>query len=118
MSINIDKVIKTARQADYFSGIVSTSKKGEEAVSASYGYAKREDKIPNNKNTAFGIASGTKGFTALGILKLIDDGKLSLTDRVFDILPQPFPNMKKEVEVRHLLSNTSGIFTVTTDSGS
>ena len=67
------------------------------------GYAKREDELYNNLDTAFGIASGTKGFTALGVLRLIDLGKLSLEDQVFELLPYEFPNMDKNITVELLI---------------
>ncbi len=64
---------------------------------------------PNNYETAFGIASGTKLFTGLAVCKLIDAGKLSLNDAVWDVLPYALGQMDKRVTVRHLLTHTSGI---------
>ena len=108
--MNLKAVEKAFENAEYFSGVIQIIEKGEILLTAAKGYAKREDELLNGPDTAFGIASGTKGFTALGVLRLIDRGKLSLEDQVFDMLPYEFPNMDKSVTVRHLLSHTSGIY--------
>ena len=107
--MNLQKINDVVKKAKYFSGVIQILEKGEVKLNAASGYAKREDEIDNNVDTAFGIASGTKGFTALGILRLIDKGKLSLEDKVFEILPYEFPNMDNSITVRQLLSHTSGI---------
>jgi len=93
-----------------FSGLVGYG--GQGIIKEAYvsGMRHRGEALAIDKNTAFGIASGTKGFTALLVLKLIDEGKLTLADKVFDLLPQPFPNMDKNITVRQLLSHTSGIY--------
>ena len=108
--MNIDKTISNIKASESFSGIVRISQNGKTLVNVAKGYAKREDKIANNTDTAFGIASGTKGFTALAILTLIDAGKLNLDDDVFARLPYDFPNVKNKVTVRQLLCHTSGIY--------
>lgn len=108
--MNLQQISETVRNADYFSGVIQIVEKDEIMLNIAAGYAKREDELDNNTNTAFGIASGTKGFTALGILRLVDQGKLTLEDYVFEILPYDFPNMNKKVTVRHLLTHTSGIY--------
>ena len=93
-----------------FSGVVQIVENGRVMLNEAKGFAKRFDEIPNKIDTSFGIASGTKGFTALAILKLIDDGKLSLSDDVFKLLPYNFPNIKEKITVNQILSHTSGIY--------
>lgn len=110
MNMDLQKVTDVVKNAAYFSGVIQIVKQGKIQLNVAAGYAKREDELPNNLDTAFSIASGTKGFTALGILRLVDQGKLSLEDRVFEILPYEFPNMDTRTTVRQLLSNTSGIY--------
>jgi CubicO group peptidase (beta-lactamase class C family)/PKD repeat protein len=57
-------------------------------------------------HTAFDLASITKTFTAMAILKLMEEGKLSLDDKVVKYIPSfPLPG----VTIRMLLSHTSGI---------
>lgn len=108
--MNIDKIKQIIKEDSDFSGVMQISQNGHLLLNEAKGYAKRFDEIPNKADTSFGIASGTKGFTALAILKLIDEGKLSLSDNVFEILPYDFPNVKETITVKHLLNHTSGIY--------
>ncbi len=65
-----------------------------------------------NKNTLFMIASCTKPITALGILKLVDNGKVKLDDPVNSYLPFQVvnPNFPKdEITIRMLLAHVSSI---------
>jgi CubicO group peptidase (beta-lactamase class C family) len=59
-----------------------------------------------NSHTAFDLASVTKTFTSMAILKLMDEGKLSLDDVVVKYLPEfPVP----EITIKMLLSHRSGL---------
>ena len=75
-----------------------------------YGYADRSNKIRNTVDTRFGIASGTKFLTALGIGKLIDRGELSLASKLCDCVNIDFPHISKDVTIHHLLTHTSGVY--------
>lgn len=55
------------------------------------------------------VASITKPIIALGALLLIEQGELSLGDRVVDFLPEFGKQGKYGVEIRHLLTHTSGL---------
>jgi len=67
------------------------------------------NQIPINRQTRFGIASGSKLFTALGIMRLIEENKCQLDDPAFQYIPQKFSHYHKTITIRHLLSHTSGI---------
>ena len=77
------------------------------------GFANLEKKIPADARTAFRIASMTKSFAALAILKLRDAGKLSLEDTVEKHLPEfraikaPTADAPK-ITLRHLLGMAAG----------
>jgi CubicO group peptidase (beta-lactamase class C family) len=73
------------------------------------GYADRSNKIANTLETRFGIASGTKFFTALAIGKLIEAKKLSFSTKLQDCVALNFPHYSPEITIRHLLTHTSGI---------
>ncbi|MEM7104964.1 MAG: serine hydrolase domain-containing protein [Bacteroidota bacterium] len=73
------------------------------------GYANLEHKIEVNKNTRFNIASNAKQFTALCILKLIDQGKLNLNDDFRKYLPGIHENIQHKITISNLLTHTSGI---------
>lgn len=92
-----------------FSGVISIREKGKVIYEHAAGFADRSNKIRNYMETRFGIASGTKFFTALAIGKLIEEEKISLKSKVFDIIQYDFPFYAKEITIEHLLTHTSGI---------
>ncbi len=73
-----------------------------------YGLADREHNVPITPLTTFRIASVTKQFTAVAILKLQEEGKLSIGDKLSKYIPD-FPR-GDEVTLRQLLTHTSGIY--------
>jgi CubicO group peptidase (beta-lactamase class C family) len=89
-----------------FNGCVLMAKGGAQLVNYSGGYADELHKSPNTDSTLFQLASCSKTFTALAILRLADEGRLSVDDPVSKYLPG-FPYA--EVRIRNLLSHTSGI---------
>lgn len=107
--MNIDRIWNEWPDSDKFSGVFSVS--GQEGVifEKCCGYRNRSEELPNNASTAFGIASGTKLFTGLAVCRLIDTGKITLEDRLWNILPYDLGQINKEVTVLHLLTHTSGI---------
>jgi len=74
-----------------------------------YGLAHRGFEIPNTVDTRFGIASGTKGLTALTVMSLIEEGKLTLTTTARSVLEDDLPLIDDAVTVEHLLAHRSGI---------
>jgi CubicO group peptidase (beta-lactamase class C family) len=96
-------------EAHAFSGVVSIRRQGQPLYQRAAGYADRSNRIANTLDTRFGIASGTKFFTALAIGKLVAAQVLSLSTRLQDCLALDFPNYSPEITIRHLLTHTSGI---------
>lgn len=90
---------------------VLVAKDGKVLYKNGFGYAniERDEKI--GTTTKFRIGSITKQFTASAILKLEEEGKLKLTDK----LAQYFPDFPRgnEVTIQHLLTHTSGIHSYT-----
>lgn len=86
---------------------------GRLAHTGTFGVRHRESKSPVTTDTAFRIASMTKSFTALAILKLRDDGKLSLEDPLAKWIPE-FKSMElptrdtPPLSIRQLLSHSAG----------
>jgi CubicO group peptidase (beta-lactamase class C family) len=91
-----------------FSGVVLVLKDGESALSRSYGFSRREERVRNTVTTPFPIASVTKQFTAAAILRLQMDGKLHTSDPVSRYLGK-FPGQRGEPTIEALLTHTSGI---------
>lgn len=88
---------------------------GEEDVFIkNFGYADKEKKIPVTSDTLFELASCSKAFTALGLLRLEDEGHVDLDDPVSMYLPwfyaRYWGGKTRDITLRHLLYHTSGIF--------
>ena len=96
-------------EAEDFSGVISISNKGATVYEKIQGFRNKGEKIPNQKDTAFGTASVGKLFTAAAICQLIDQGKLSLESKIGDVLPQDLKAVDKNVTVLQLLTHSSGI---------
>lgn len=92
-----------------FSGVISIYAEGNPVYERASGYADRTHHVPNTLVTRFGIASGTKFFTALAIGMLIDAGHLTLSTKLNEILDLPFKFYAPEITIQHLLTHTSGI---------
>lgn len=77
-----------------------------------FGWADRAQQIPFTPETIHGVASVSKTFLALCVLKLVDEGKLKLDEPVNAILPFPVTNPHypdRPIRVQHLLNHSSGI---------
>ncbi|MEM6297941.1 MAG: serine hydrolase domain-containing protein [Bacteroidota bacterium] len=91
-------------------GIAVGIVKGGEVVYQNYlGYANLEHQIKIDEKTRFNIASNAKQFTALCILRLCEEGKISLDDDFREYLPNLYKNIKEEITISNLLTHTSGI---------
>ncbi|MCD4818728.1 MAG: beta-lactamase family protein [Candidatus Cloacimonetes bacterium] len=93
-----------------YSGVISIFKKNTEIYNRAYGYRDIKNKIPNTIHTRFGIASGTKIFTALGIGKLIDYGMITLKTKMKDIDKKFKIFIDENATILNLLTHTSGIY--------
>jgi len=86
---------------------------GQLAHSGVTGYRDISSKSPVTPDTVFRIASMTKSFTAIAILKLRDEGKLSLDDAAEKYVPEMralvYPTSDSpRITIRHLLSHAEG----------
>lgn len=70
----------------------------------SKGLANKKQNIAINPTTGFRIGSISKPFTALAIMKLVEQGKLSLTDSITQIITE-LPLSWKNISIQHLLSH-------------
>ncbi len=88
-------------------GCISIFKNGEEIYQSSYGYSDVENQVKNQTDTKFRIGSISKTFTATIIMKLVEEGRLSLTSKLSDYYPQ-ISNANK-ITIEYLLQHRSGI---------
>ena len=93
-----------------FAGDISIYQEGKELLHKAYGYRDIANSIPNDTKTRFGIASGTKLFTAVAVLKLVEDGQLDLSTSVSGIFGNQLSFIHRDATIRQLLCHTSGIF--------
>lgn len=87
-----------------FNGSVLVAQKGVVLYENASGFAK--DTIPNTKDSKFQLASLSKTFTAVAIMKMVQDGQIGLDNTVKDYFPK-FPY--DGVTIRSLLSHRSGL---------
>ena len=92
-----------------FSGAVRIDRGDDLVFAEAYGFADRRWEIPNEVDTRFGLASGTKGFTALTVVSLIEDGTLELSTTARSLLGDDLPLIRDDVTIEHLLAHRSGI---------
>lgn len=92
-----------------FSGVVRVDRGDEVEFVRAYGLAHRGFAIANTVDTRFGIASGTKGLTALTVMSLIEEGRLRLETTARSVLGEDLPLVDDAVTVEHLLAHRSGI---------
>jgi len=92
-----------------FSGVVRVDRGEETLVAQAFGLADRGREVPNTVGTRFALASGAKGFTALVVLSLVEDGTLALDTTARSVLGDDLPLIDDAVTVEHLLSHRSGI---------
>jgi CubicO group peptidase (beta-lactamase class C family) len=64
---------------------------------------------PLPRDTIFLTASLSKPLVAMGVLRLVEQGRLSLHDRVVDVIPEYDAAPKRPTTIRHLLTHTSGL---------
>jgi CubicO group peptidase (beta-lactamase class C family) len=103
----IDNYMRGQTELYEFSGSVLVAQKGKVIYEKAFGFANREWSIPNTIQSRFRVGSITKQFTAAAILQLVDQGKLSLDDKLTKFFPG-FPH-GDSVTVHMLLNHSSGI---------
>jgi CubicO group peptidase (beta-lactamase class C family) len=86
---------------------------GRVVFSRCYGYADTGKKVPITEDTYFMVGSLTKSFTALAVLKLIEQGKVDLHADIRKYIPDfSIKNLydgEVPITVNHLLTHTSGL---------
>jgi CubicO group peptidase (beta-lactamase class C family) len=86
---------------------VMVRQNGKVVLSAGYGMANLEHKVPVTPETVFQSGSLGKQFTAMAVMMLIEERKLSLDDHIAKHLTVPW--RWSRITVRHLLTHTSGL---------
>ena len=87
---------------------VGVNRNGTMVFERGYGMANLEQKVPITPATLFDPASIAKPFTALSVMLLAEQGKLSLDDEVWKHVPE-WVNRQDRITIRHLLAHTAGL---------
>jgi len=94
--------------AQRFSGALLVARGEQVLLRNAQGLADRSRKIENREYTRFRIGSVTKMFTAVAVLRLAQDGKLSLGDPIGKYVPEIAGKPLAAVTIHQLLTHTSG----------
>lgn len=116
----INKLVEKTMNKSGVPGISIVLVSGNQSIYMNYGYSNVDEHIKTSEDTYYELGSMSKAFTALGILLLEDEGKLSLTDPVTKYLPwfQVYfkgiyegkaIDKKVDLTIANLLYHTSGI---------
>lgn len=90
---------------------IAVVRDGELLILKGYGKAHVELDVDTPERAVYEIASESKTFTAVAILRLVEQGKLSLDDSLIEHLPGVFPDaVARRVSIRQLLTHSSGIY--------
>ena len=111
LTLHIDALFADSIRSNAPGAAVFIARDGKRILENSYGLAQIEAPAPISSDTRFRIGSITKQFTAAAILKLAEQGKLSVNDPVSKYIPD-WPR-GQEVTLRHLLNHSSGIHNFT-----
>lgn len=109
----LDAFLTSAKVANKFNGSAIVAQKGKILLNKGYGYKNISLHFLNDSNAIYQIGSITKSFTAVAILKLQEQGKLSVQDKLNKFFPD-YPQGDK-ITIQNLLSHTSGIYNYTND---
>ena len=107
----IDSLINIYTKLYRFNGSALVARNGTVILNKGYGFRNAGDKVLNDGNTIFQLGSITKQFTSAVILKLQEEKKLSVLDK----LSKYFPDYPKgdSITIKELLTHTSGIYNYT-----
>jgi CubicO group peptidase (beta-lactamase class C family) len=106
---NVDEYVRAAMRERHIPGAaIAIIRNGKIIKTAGYGLASVEFNVSATPETVFEIGSVSKQITAAAIMLLVEDGKISLDEKISHYLPNT-PEAWKNVTTRHLLTHTSGI---------
>jgi CubicO group peptidase (beta-lactamase class C family) len=103
-----DYVIAKMTQKSIPGLVLAVIRDGRVIKQKAFGYANLELKVPATLDTSFPLASTTKIFTAVALMQLVEQNKITLDESVNKIVPD-LPATWAKVTVRHCLSHTTGL---------
>ncbi|WP_165395259.1 serine hydrolase domain-containing protein [Flagellimonas allohymeniacidonis] len=104
----VDSILHGYLNKGEFMGTVLVARNDSILLKKGYGYSDIDKGIPNDLNTKFPIGSLTKSFVACAIMQQVETGKLDLSTRIGNYIPE----LEKEIgnlTLHYLLKNSSGL---------
>ena len=109
VSAKVDEYIRAEMKAQQIPGVsLAVIRNGEIVLARGYGLANVELQVPVKPETIFQSGSVGKQFTATAIMMLVEEGKLSLSDKITKYFADA-PETWRNITIRHLLTHTSGL---------
>lgn len=106
---NVDAFIAAEMQKQKIPGVsLAVIKDGKPLIVKGYGFSNVEHQVPVKPETIFQSGSVGKQFTAFAVMLLVDEGKISLDEKINKYLGE-VPESWKNITVRHLLTHTGGM---------
>ncbi|MCG8330186.1 MAG: beta-lactamase family protein [Chitinophagales bacterium] len=114
LSETFEKMIPDLMEQHHIVGLnMAIIEKGNIAFKESFGYANKEEKIKMDLNKGFNIGSISKTFTAWAVMKLVEQGKITLDAPVWDYVKKwhvkPSQFNADKITVRKLLQHEAGL---------
>jgi len=109
----IDRYLNVANKEDKFNGSALVAQNGQIILQKGYGWKNYAARTLNDSSSIFPIGSLTKPFTAMVILKLQEEGKISVNDKLNKYFPEQLDADK--ITIQNLLNHTSGIYDFSRD---
>ena len=105
----VDNYVRAEMQKQHIPGLSLAVVRGSKTLKIQgYGLSNVELRAAASPSTVYHLASLTKQFTAAAVLLLVQDGKISLDDKISRYLADT-PDTWRDVTIRQLLTHTSGI---------
>lgn len=109
LSKKFDSLFKSFHKNGLFDGTALIADSSGIIYHKSFGIANHDFGVLNDTSTVFRLGSLEKQFTAMLVLQLIEKGKLSLSRKISDCLPEYRKETGNKVTIEQLLTHTSGI---------
>jgi CubicO group peptidase (beta-lactamase class C family) len=107
MTLEFDKLLSAQFKPGETGCASLVAIKGQIVYKKAFGMANLELNVPMKPDMVFRVGSITKQFTAIALLQLMEQGKLSLQDEITKFIPD-YPTQAYKITIEHLLTHTAG----------
>lgn len=105
----MDSLFLSMFAADEPGAIVGVAVDGKPVYVQGFGRARLDNNAPYTDSTLTNICSATKSFTTAAVMKLVEQGRLSLDQSVADFYPNFNRKVFEPITIRHILAHTTGL---------